>query len=288
MTFPPRFVRPIWLGLTVGGLIWAIWFWVVVGPQGAGYDLIAYWDVRLDDVYGRSFGSLETVGAFRYTPPIAFLMAPLHMIPFNVLLVAWTIVLVVLVAWMSGRWTVAVLGSPALALSIYHANIDVLIAASIVLGMRWPGAWSFAILTKLTPGVGLLWFAVRREWRDLFLAIGVTLAIAIPTMIFAPSLWFEWVRMLGDNVRLGTGNEIPLWIRLAVAAGATIFAAKTDRMWLMALAVAFVQPALGLRSFSVAVAAVALARFGAEKASRRSHSASATHSQPAAVPAPSQ
>ena len=29
--------------------------------------------------------------------------------------------------------------------------------------MRWPAAWAFVLLTKMTPGIGLLWFAFRRD-----------------------------------------------------------------------------------------------------------------------------
>ena len=43
---------------------------------------------------------------------------------------------------------------------------------AIVLGFRWPFTWAFVLLTKVTPGVGLLWFAVRREWRSLAIALG--------------------------------------------------------------------------------------------------------------------
>ena len=35
-------------------------------------------------------------------------------------------------------------------------------------------SWAFVLLTKVTPGIGLLWFAIRRRWRDLAIALGVT------------------------------------------------------------------------------------------------------------------
>ena len=60
---------------------------------------------------------------------------------------------------------------------ILIGNIHLLLAAAIVLGFRWPGTWAFVLLTKVTPGVGLLWFAVRREWRSLGIALGATAAI---------------------------------------------------------------------------------------------------------------
>ena len=45
-------------------------------------------------------------------------------------------------------------------------NISLLLAVAIVVGFRWPAAWAFVLLTKVTPGIGLLWFVVRREWRS--------------------------------------------------------------------------------------------------------------------------
>ncbi len=53
-------------------------------------------------------------------------------------------------------------------------NVHMLLALAIVLGFRWPATWSFVLLTKVTPGIGLLWFAVRREWRSLAIALGAT------------------------------------------------------------------------------------------------------------------
>ncbi len=47
-----------------------------------------------------------------------------------------------------------------------------------MIGFRYPAAWSLILLTKITPGIGLLWFAVRREWRALAIALGATAAIA--------------------------------------------------------------------------------------------------------------
>ena len=64
---------------------------------------------------------------------------------------------------------------------------------AIVLGMRWPAAWAFILLTKISPGVGLLWFAVRREWRNLAIALGVTSAIAAVSFVLAPNLWSDFL-----------------------------------------------------------------------------------------------
>ena len=75
--------------------------------------------------------------------------------------------------WLGWRSALLVLAFPPVALELYHGNIHLLMAAAIVLGFRYPIGWSFLLLTKVTPGVGLVWFAVRREWRPLIIALGV-------------------------------------------------------------------------------------------------------------------
>jgi len=64
--------------------------------------------------------------------------------------------------------------------------------AAIVAGFRWPGAWSFLLLTKVTPGIGVLWFAVRREWHSFGIALATTLLVVVISFALAPHLWFQW------------------------------------------------------------------------------------------------
>ena len=61
-------------------------------------------------------------------------------------------------------------------MEIAGGNISLLLALAIVAGFSRPWTWAFVILTKITPGIGLLWFALRREWRSLAIALGATAA----------------------------------------------------------------------------------------------------------------
>lgn len=277
-----RWRGPLLLGLSAAGVIVAFWFFVIVGPGGMGYDVVAYWDVRLDDVYGRSLGSLETLGAFRYSPVMAFVMAPLHVLSLQVAVAAWTVLLLVTLWWIAGKWTLALLAFPGVDMSIYVGNIDILIAASIVLALRFPAAWTFALLTKVTPGVGLVWHAVRREWRALAIAALATAILVVPTLVARPDLWVDWVTILRDNSRLPTGNEIPLLVRLPLSALLIAWGARTGRPWVLGIAIAFCEPTLGLRSFTVAVASVGIVRrYGWRLAPDSSHASAATDPSPA-------
>ena len=106
--------------------------------------------------YAQSAGGL---GAFTYTPVIVRLFARSRSLPWYSFLWLWTGVLVATLIWLGWRSSLVVLAFPPVALELYHGNVHLLIAAAIVLGFRWPATWAFVILTKVTPGVGLIWFA---------------------------------------------------------------------------------------------------------------------------------
>ena len=116
------------------------------------------------------------LGAFNYSPPIAWLFGPFGALEWLTFLWLWLALLVGNIIWLGGRGVrvVWLLAFPPVALELYHGNIHLWIAAAIALGFRYPWTWGFVLLTKVTPGVGLLWFAVRREWRALGIALGVT------------------------------------------------------------------------------------------------------------------
>jgi hypothetical protein len=257
----PR-ARAVRHGLSAAGFIVLFWFFAVLGPRhgGFGFDAYAYWDVQFPDLYQRSFGQLVDPGAFRYSPVIGLLMAPFHAVPFWVFVYGWTIAQVVALVLVARRWSLAACAWAGVPASIYEGNVDLFIALSVVLGMRYPAAWAFALLTKATSGVGLLWFAVRREWRPLGIALGATALIAAPTVIAWPGAWSTWFAVLADNASRGPGELIPLAVRLPAAALLTIYAARTDRLWLVGIAVMLAQPHLALRATAVAVAAIGLWR----------------------------
>ena len=88
------------------------------------------------------------------------------------------------------------------ALEVLRGNIETLMALAIVAGFRWPAAWAFILLTKVTPGVGLLWFVGRRDWRSLGIAIGATALIAAVSFVLAPAQWSAWVAsLIGERRR---------------------------------------------------------------------------------------
>lgn len=145
------------------------------------------------------------------------------------------------------------------------SNMHLLYAAAIVIGFRWPGAWSLLLLTKVTPGIGLLWFAVRREWRHLFIALGVTGTIVCASFVIGPDLWFGWFELLSDASQAppvpfqpNAPFPIPLLVRLPVAAAIVTWGALTDRRWTVPVAATIALPVIWTASLSILVAAIPL------------------------------
>ena len=253
-------------GLIISGWLATGFALVVVTSivHSVGYDAYSYWSIDFNDLYGRAMSSNFALGAFRYAPPIAFLFGPLGTLPWWLFVWLWEALMLALIAWLGGRWSLVLLALPPVALELYHGNVHLLIAAAVVLGMRYPAAWSFVLLSKVTPGIGLLWFAARREWRSLAIALGTTAVIAIATLIVAPSLWREWIDSLVSNLTEPQWFSVPpaAPIRLPIAALVVIWGARTDRPWTVAVAATLGLPIIWPHGLCVLAAAIPLLRRG--------------------------
>lgn len=260
-------LRAVRDGLIISGWLATAFVLVVITDLGRslGYDAFSYWSIDLNDLYARTVGNNFTLGAFRYTPPIAFLFAPLGALPWWLFLWLWEALMVGCLAFLGRRWFLVLLALPPVALELYHGNVHLLMAAAIALGFSQPWTWSFVLLTKVTPGVGLLWFAVRREWRSLGIALGATIAVSLLAAIAAPGLWREWLDATVGNLGQPTfGYDIPppLFIRLPAAAVIVIWGARTDRPWTVAVAAMLGLPLIWPHGLCVALAAVPFLRLG--------------------------
>jgi hypothetical protein len=253
------------------GLIITGWMACAIVPlmvvpigQSLGYDAYSYWSITLGDLYGRTFEGNFTLGAFRYTPPIGLLLAPLGLLPWWLFLWLWMALMAACLAFLGGRWTLVVLALPPAALELYHGNVHLLMAVAVAIGFRHPWAWSFVVLAKLTPGIGLLWFAVRREWRALALAIGATGVAALGAHLAAPDLWPEFVAATMSNLGQPQHFSVPppLPVRLPLAALLVVWGARTDRPWTVPVAAAMSLPIVWVHGLTIALAAIPFARLG--------------------------
>jgi Glycosyltransferase family 87 len=258
---PARALRD---GAVVAGLLFLAYLFLIVAPVAGtfGYDAFAYWAVNPADPYVVGVGGL---GAFNYSPPIARLFGPFGLVSWDSFVWVWTALLIGNVIWLGGRGVrvVWLLALPPVALELYHGNVHLWIAAAIVLGFRYPWTWAFVILTKVTPGIGLVWFAVRREWRPLAIATGVTGAIVIGSVLLDAEVWREWLAFLTSTPEGGSVSQfqipVPLWFRLPAALVIVAWGAATDRRWAVPLAATIALPVLWVSGFAICAACLPLA-----------------------------
>ena len=257
-------VRAIRDGLVLAGLLFGAYLFVIVAPQvrTVGFDALSYWIYSIDDPYAITHG---TMGSFVYSPVAARLFQADSLLPWWQFLWLWLAGLVATAVWLGGRrWWLAVLAFPPVALELYHGNIHLLIAAAIALGFRYPAAWAFVLVTKVTPGVGLLWFAVRREWRNLAIALGVTGVLVAISLVVDFPLWGQWIEsQLLVSLQQPPNQpqiEIPLLVRLPAAALLVTWGALTNRKWTVPASAALAMPVLWIAAFAVLAAVPALDR----------------------------
>ena len=181
---------------------------------------------------------------FQYSPSFALLVQPLHALSwsgFHLLVVGLG---VVSLAYLVGPWVALLLiavQAPLVYRELLEGNLNLAAAALLVLGMQRAWVWPALLLTKVTPGVGLVWFAVRREWRTLGMALTLTLAIAAVTFALAPDAWAAWSGvLLGDSGQVTLGLPTPL--RIALGAGVVAYAAAQNQRWWVPLGVAVAYP----------------------------------------------
>jgi hypothetical protein len=257
----PAHRRAIRDGLAVGGLVYLAYRFLVVAPQEGtvGGDAFAYWNLDPSHPYGLPNGE---IGAFLYPPPIVHLFAPASLLSWPQFWFVWTAVLIATCIWLGWRRALLVFAFPPVALELQYGNVNLLIAAAIALGFRYPAAWAFVLLTKVTPGIGLLWFAVRREWRNLGIAVGVTAAIMAVSLAIDGGLWAEWVEALGRDVALPLGGPLssPLWLRLPLAGALVVWGARTDRPWTVPVAATLALPVIWIAALSILTALFAIDR----------------------------
>lgn len=224
-------------------------------------DLHVYWVTRAGVTYAGQNPFL--IGSYLYSPVFAQFIGPLTAFPWPVFAASWTILSLGVIAWLVGRWSLPVLFSIVVALELYLGQIDILIAAAIVVGFRYPVAWAFPILTKVAPGIGLLWFLVRREWRNLAIAIVATVGIAAISTITTPDAWRGWLDLIRRSVVDrqtvdGSYLGIALWLRIPVAVALIVWGARTNRFWTVPVAVVLAMPILWINVFTILIAVIPL------------------------------
>lgn len=233
-----------------------------LGLIGGATDARGWYEHNLGDPYAhRNYASGY---GFYFTPPIAFALYPLTLLPWSWFAALWTGLMFAGLLALAGRWAALMMWFPPVLWELQAANVNLLIALASGLAIRWPVAWSFVLLTKITPGVAVLWHVARKEWRAATTAFMTTAVIVAATVVLAPNLWLDWWASITSAI----GSEgtpyfvvrIPLPMRMAFAAGLVIWGGRTNRLWTVPVASTVAVPVLWFNALAGLVGVLAARR----------------------------
>ncbi|CAI3801951.1 glycosyltransferase family 87 protein [Pseudarthrobacter sp. MM222] len=209
------------------------------GP--VGIDTHAYWLAAQGDlVYGRAPGQKD---AYLYSPAFIAVIRPLAMLPWPAFLVLWVCLEAAVLIWLLKplqlRWSIPtfMLCLPELVVG----NIYILLAAAAVVGLQKPAMWTVPILTKVTAGVGLLWFAARGEWRRLLQGAGALALIVLVSYALDPTGWQAWLQFLFEHREGTPDSRASFLLRCLLAIALVVIGAR--KQWPL-----FIAPAMVLAS----------------------------------------
>jgi hypothetical protein len=241
--------------ISEGRIVWLAW------------DSRAYWDaLRSTTPYAGA--SVGTVGSFLYPPIFLQALAPLGSLPWPIFLFGWTAALAATAIGLLSRvprrartwlpFLLLVAGA-----DVWAGNVNVFIAGAIVVGMTHPAAWGAVALTKVTPGIGLLWHGLRGDWTSVWRVVAVCALLVGASVAIDPGLWSSWLTMLRGEAGPMVYPEalpIPLYLRLPAAVAVVMWAARADRPELVPVASLLALPVIWFNGLALLLASAVLLR----------------------------
>lgn len=255
-----RFVMPprhhILTMIGIGGAF--VVFVSLTQSGGNPADAFCFW--RIDPAAPYTTGDSQ----FVYTPIAAQALTPFLNLPFAVFVALIRLIDLAALVAIAGPATLLVLLLPPVAAEINAANINFPMGLAILAAFRWPAFWAFPLLTKVAPGLGILWFAVRREWRSFAIAAGATAGLATLSFVAAPALWAKYLDFVTHDTPSVAGWPFPypLWLRLPPAIVLVIWGARTNRRWVVPAVALLVLPRLYFQSPALLLAILPTLRGG--------------------------
>ena len=217
--------------LVLLGIIAAVVYWVYLTKTGgAPVDVHAYWAADPTNLYPRPEAGEKN--GFNYSPVFDTLVAWGRLLPFEVFVAIWRAILLIALVYLAGPFTIFVLFTVPVASEINAGNIQILLALAIVVGFRHPATWSFVLLTKVTPGIGLLWFLIQRRWRAFATAIVATAVLAALSFIVRPGDWLGYLHLWTIAPAPAVSPYyLSFWQRLPFALLFIVWGGVTGRRW---------------------------------------------------------
>lgn len=241
--------RLLLVALSMGGVAWIVVQYLValrmgIFPIPAG-------DTMLFDRTGDFFRAGEPVyrqvaEPFFYAPPFVVMLGAVTWLPPALLNLATTLVAIGSLRLIAGSWLGAGLACwfPLTLYALIDGNVNLLVAASIVLAVRGDGRLAAVTgLMKISP----LLVIRDRPW----IVFAVLLAVTLPFLY----LWPQWIaHMLGAfGHTYGPMIQVPLALRLAVALPLLF-----GRPWIRAFGACIALPGLYWGALVVFVAPLAV------------------------------
>jgi hypothetical protein len=272
MSVRRRLLRDAFLVLAVYLAIRAV---LMCGWYGIGWDAHAYYVAWSGGLYE----ALPTsVDAYNYSPLFAQVIWPLTFLPWAVFCAVFVGAAGAGIAWLVRPLPLVLAVGAWLAClpEILSGNIFWLLAVMAVVGFSHPSAWCVAAFTKISPCVGPVWFLVRGEWRQLASFAASALALLMISVLLSPQAWLDWV----DFLRASAGDSsglvylspfavpFPLVLRVPLALAVVVFAARTDRPWLVPVSMLLASPVIGWGSFALLAAIPRLRGLGSPEPAR--------------------
>jgi len=239
----------------VVAIVFVGYYDLLVAATSVGLDSHAYWAAWTHPLYSIPPGHVD---AFLYAPVVAEALWPLGHLPADVFVGLWAAVMLAVFAWLLRPlppvWYVV--GLLLCLPEALEGNINALLALMVVVGFRYPSAWTLALLTKVSTGVGLLWFVVRGCWRAWLAPLAVAAVLAAGSYAWWPDPWHAWVALLVSG---SGGGDWFFPARLVGAVVVVVWGARTDRRWTVPASLVLASPILFLNTLTILAAVPRLA-----------------------------
>lgn len=204
--------------------------------------------------------------AFHYPPAVAQVLAPITVVLPALAFAAIYRGLMLLALWdLAGRTMLKMLALIAfipVAVALRIENVELFMAVGIVVGLRrWPWLFSIGALVKVSPGLGIVYLALQRRWRDVAVSVILGAAIVAVSFALAPELWRAWLDAITGRADI-VGNSlvpVPYSVRAITGFALAVVAGLLGRRpgeLLLVVAITIANPGLSLQGFAVLAAAL--------------------------------
>ncbi len=217
-------------------------------------DARMYFDTGVADPYT---GSILGAPNYTYTPVLTQLLEPFRFLGWDAFRTLWVFAGYAALAYLVGPWLgilLVIAYFPPLVWEFDVGNVNLFIGVAIWAAFRFPALWAIPILLKPPLAIGLLWFAIRGDWRALGTAVGTTVAVAAASFVIAPQLWLDYVNAIPGFVDTATTVPSVWWpLRLVVATLLIAWGARNAQHWTVALGAIMAHPLSSLSGWVVAL-----------------------------------